>query len=66
MKSYPFPFLSLSFIVLQVCHKWYALVYEGSLWKTLDISPFYKTIPSDHLLKLGLAAGNFLKIANFR
>ncbi|SAM01828.1 hypothetical protein [Absidia glauca] len=52
--------------VTEVCHKWYALVYEGSLWKTLDISPFYKTIPSDHLLKLGLAAGNFLKIANFR
>ncbi|KAI8329310.1 hypothetical protein BC941DRAFT_443199 [Chlamydoabsidia padenii] len=52
--------------VTEVCHKWYTLVYEGSLWKTLDIAPFYKTIPSDQLLKLGLAAGKFLKIANFR
>ncbi|KAI8099049.1 uncharacterized protein BX664DRAFT_377174 [Halteromyces radiatus] len=52
--------------VTGVCQKWYTLVHEGSLWQTIDITPFYKTIPADQLLKLGIAAGNFLKIANFR
>ncbi|ORX44020.1 RNI-like protein [Hesseltinella vesiculosa] len=49
-----------------ICRKWYHLVYEGSLWQTIDSQPFYKTIPGDQLMKMGVAAGPFLKVANFR
>ncbi|KAI8333957.1 hypothetical protein BC941DRAFT_108617 [Chlamydoabsidia padenii] len=52
--------------VTGVCHKWYNLAYEGSLWQIIDTTPFYKSIPGGQLLKIGLAAGNFLKVANFR
>ncbi|KAI8369624.1 uncharacterized protein BYT42DRAFT_539090 [Radiomyces spectabilis] len=49
-----------------VCQKWKRLAFDGSLWTKIDTAPFYKTIPAEHLLRLGIAAGSFLKIANFR
>ncbi|KAG0756384.1 hypothetical protein G6F24_011188 [Rhizopus arrhizus] len=49
-----------------VCRKWNKLVFDGSLWSKINIIPFYKTIPTDYLLKLIKASSGFLKIANFR
>ncbi|GAA5799012.1 hypothetical protein HPULCUR_004421 [Helicostylum pulchrum] len=49
-----------------VCHKWDKLVYDGSLWTTLNVTPFYKTIPTEHILKLVKCSSHFLKTANFR
>ncbi|CAO3607508.1 unnamed protein product [Cunninghamella blakesleeana] len=50
----------------KVCKRWHYLVYEGSLWQTIDTTPFYDIIPADQILKLALASGTFLKVANFR
>ncbi|CAO3649623.1 unnamed protein product [Cunninghamella echinulata] len=52
--------------ITKVCKRWYYLVYEGSLWQTLDTTPFYDIIPAEQILKLALASGTFLKVANFR
>ncbi|KAG2203933.1 hypothetical protein INT47_007516 [Mucor saturninus] len=49
-----------------VCHKWNELVYEGSLWSTINVTPFYKTIPIESILKLIKCSSRFLKTANFR
>lgn len=49
-----------------VCHKWKDLVYDGSLWTTINVSPFYKTIPIEHILKIIKCSNRFLKTANFR
>ncbi|KAI8885152.1 RNI-like protein [Backusella circina FSU 941] len=49
-----------------VCRKWSQLAFDGSLWSTIDVAPFYKTIPTDYIIKLIKSAGRFLKTANFR
>ncbi|KAI8368427.1 hypothetical protein EDC96DRAFT_574280 [Choanephora cucurbitarum] len=49
-----------------VCRKWHQLVFDGSLWTTIDISPFYKSMPIELILKLIKSSGHFLRIANFR
>ncbi|CAO3657133.1 unnamed protein product [Mucor hiemalis] len=49
-----------------VCHKWKELVYDGSLWTTIDVSPFYKSIPIENILKIIKCSNRFLKTANFR
>lgn len=50
----------------QVCQKWMQLAFDGSLWTKIDVRPFYSSIPADQLLRLGVAAGKFLKVANLR
>ncbi|KAH8556919.1 hypothetical protein BGW37DRAFT_416514, partial [Umbelopsis sp. PMI_123] len=49
-----------------VCHDWKNLAFDGSLWSNIDVTPYYKNITTEQLLALGVAAGGFLKIANFR
>ncbi|KAI8576125.1 hypothetical protein K450DRAFT_258152 [Umbelopsis ramanniana AG] len=49
-----------------VCHDWKNLAFDGSLWNNIDVTPYYKNITTEQLLALGVAAGGFLKIANFR
>ncbi|KAI7874459.1 RNI-like protein [Lichtheimia hyalospora FSU 10163] len=50
----------------QVCQKWKRLAFDGTLWAKIDARPFYRVIPSEQLLDLGVAAGKFLREANFR
>lgn len=52
--------------IFQVCHDWKNLAFDGSLWNNIDVTPYYKNITTEQLLALGVAAGRFLKIANFR
>ncbi|CDH48303.1 f-box lrr-repeat protein 20 isoform 1 [Lichtheimia corymbifera JMRC:FSU:9682] len=40
--------------------------FDGTLWAKIDARPFYRVIPSEQLLHLGMAAGKFLREANFR
>ncbi|KAF7729417.1 hypothetical protein EC973_004396 [Apophysomyces ossiformis] len=49
-----------------VCRKWRRLAFDGSMWTKLDVTPFYKVIPAEEIVRLGVAAGTFLKVANFR
>ncbi|KAI9318459.1 hypothetical protein BX666DRAFT_1855826 [Dichotomocladium elegans] len=49
-----------------VCQKWKRLAFDGTLWACTDATPFYRTIPADQLLRLGVAAGKYLRVANFR
>ncbi|KAG0170874.1 hypothetical protein DFQ28_002168 [Apophysomyces sp. BC1034] len=49
-----------------VCRKWKRLAFDGSMWTKVDVTPFYKIIPAEQILRLGVAAGTFLKVANFR
>lgn len=42
------------------------MVYEGSLWTTINVTPFYKTIPIENIVKLIKCSSRFLKTANFR
>lgn len=39
---------------------------DGSLWKVIDTTKYYRTIKNNQLLGLGLAASGFLRYANFR
>ncbi|KAF9940798.1 hypothetical protein BGZ67_006815 [Mortierella alpina] len=39
---------------------------DGSLWKVIDTTRYYKTIHDDQLRSLGTAASAFLRSANFR
>ncbi|KAF9952910.1 hypothetical protein BGZ72_005839 [Mortierella alpina] len=39
---------------------------DGSLWKVIDTTRYYKTIHDDQLQSLGTAASAFLRYANFR
>lgn len=61
-------FLNLSFCLLstQVCRAWKMLAYDGTLWSNIDVTPFYRNISGEQLQALGIAAGGFLKVANFR
>lgn len=49
-----------------VCQKWKRLAFDGTLWTKIDTRPFYRIIPPEQLLHLGMAAGKFLREANFR
>ncbi|KAJ2959117.1 hypothetical protein NQZ79_g5402 [Umbelopsis isabellina] len=49
-----------------VCRAWKQLTLDGSLWSNIDVTPYYRNITTEQLLALGVAAGGFLKIANFR
>ncbi|KAL7313059.1 hypothetical protein PS15m_006849 [Mucor circinelloides] len=49
-----------------ICHKWYHLIYSGSLWTTINTDPFYKTITIEQIVRLLKASARFLKVANFR
>ncbi|RUS26638.1 hypothetical protein BC938DRAFT_470498 [Jimgerdemannia flammicorona] len=50
----------------RVCRSWKMLAYDGTLWSNIDVTPFYKNISGEQLLALGVAAGGFLTVANFR
>ncbi|ORZ03228.1 hypothetical protein BCR43DRAFT_520409 [Syncephalastrum racemosum] len=52
--------------VSAVCQRWQGLVYDGSLWTCIDASSFYRIIPADQLVRLGMAGGKFLRILNLR
>ncbi|KAI8596220.1 hypothetical protein EDD21DRAFT_312425, partial [Dissophora ornata] len=49
-----------------VCRSWRGIAMDGSLWKAIDTTRFYKTIKDDQLRTLGTAASGFLRYANFR
>ncbi|KAF9096957.1 hypothetical protein BGX23_010133 [Mortierella sp. AD031] len=52
--------------VSRVSRSWRSLAMDGSLWKVIDTSRFYKIIKDDQLRVLGTAASGFLRYANFR
>ncbi|KAF8930953.1 hypothetical protein BGZ58_007922 [Dissophora ornata] len=52
--------------VSRVCRSWRGIAMDGSLWKAIDTTRFYKTIKDDQLRTLGTAASGFLRYANFR
>lgn len=39
---------------------------DGSLWKVIDTTRYYKAIQDDQLLNLGVSASGFLRYVNFR
>ncbi|KAL1915680.1 uncharacterized protein VTP21DRAFT_6439 [Calcarisporiella thermophila] len=52
-----------------VSRSWYKLAFDGELWGTIDVCPFYKQlhrITGDQLAALSCVAGGFLREANFR
>ncbi|KAH7048012.1 hypothetical protein BKA57DRAFT_394232, partial [Linnemannia elongata] len=49
-----------------VSRSWRSIAMDGSLWKVIDTTRFYKIIKDDQLRVLGTAASNFLRYANFR
>ncbi|KAL7273818.1 hypothetical protein RUND412_003309 [Rhizina undulata] len=49
-----------------VCKEWHKLCFDGQLWKTLDATGFYSSIPVDQLSKLITSAGPFIRNLNIR
>ncbi|KAI7865009.1 hypothetical protein BDF14DRAFT_1829485 [Spinellus fusiger] len=45
---------------------WRQLCFDSSLWKCLDMTLFYKTIPLERLVQFGTMGGRFLKLINLR
>ncbi|KAG0224247.1 hypothetical protein BGW42_005227 [Actinomortierella wolfii] len=52
--------------VTRVSRSWRALALDGSLWRVIDTTRYYRTIEDQQLLGLGRAAAGFLRYANFR
>ncbi|KAG0311664.1 hypothetical protein BGZ97_011714 [Linnemannia gamsii] len=52
--------------VSRVSRSWRSIAMDGSLWKVIDTTRFYKIIKDDQLRVLGTAASGFLRYANFR
>ncbi|ORZ10384.1 hypothetical protein BCR41DRAFT_357918 [Lobosporangium transversale] len=52
--------------VSRVSRAWRGIAMDGSLWKTIDVTRYYKSIKDNQLRALGSAASNFLRCANFR
>lgn len=50
----------------KICRKWNTLVYDGSLWTSIDATPFHKSLPIEVIIKLIKSSSRFLKTANFR
>ncbi|KAI7878180.1 RNI-like protein [Lichtheimia hyalospora FSU 10163] len=49
-----------------VCQKWKRLALEGTLWTSIDTTEYYRLIPANQLIRLGIAGGKFLRKVNFR
>ncbi|KAF9977523.1 hypothetical protein BGZ73_005794 [Actinomortierella ambigua] len=45
---------------------WRSLALDGSLWRVIDTTRYYRTIEDRQLMGLGRAAAGFLRYANFR
>ncbi|GJJ75744.1 hypothetical protein EMPS_08102 [Entomortierella parvispora] len=52
--------------VSRVSRAWRGVAMDGSLWKVIDTTRYYKTIQDKQLRILGTAASGFLRYANFR
>ncbi|KAG0025642.1 hypothetical protein BGZ81_006995 [Podila clonocystis] len=52
--------------VSRVSRAWRNIALDGSLWKVIDTTRYYKTIQDDQLLNLGVSASGFLRYVNFR
>ncbi|KAG0333534.1 hypothetical protein BG000_009093 [Podila horticola] len=52
--------------VSRVSRAWRNIALDGSLWKAIDTTRYYKTIQDDQLLNLGVSASGFLRYVNFR
>ncbi|KAK9717029.1 hypothetical protein K7432_006481 [Basidiobolus ranarum] len=50
----------------KVCRSWNEIAFDGSLWDTINLIPYYKYITGDRLIDLACTAGDFLKNINFR
>ena len=49
-----------------VSQKWHKMCFDGQLWTNLDASEFYRSIPSESLVKIMTEAGPFVKDLNLR
>ncbi|KAG0305055.1 hypothetical protein BGZ98_004647 [Dissophora globulifera] len=49
-----------------VSRSWRGIAMDGSLWKVIDTTRYYRAIKDDQLRTLGTAASGFLRYANFR
>ncbi|KAF9112542.1 hypothetical protein BGX27_003221 [Mortierella sp. AM989] len=52
--------------VSRVNRSWRGLAMDGSLWKVIDTTRYYKSIQDSQLRILGTAASGFLRYMNFR
>ncbi|KAF9392916.1 hypothetical protein CPB97_007442 [Podila verticillata] len=52
--------------VSRVSRIWRNIAMDGSLWKVIDTTRYYKAIQDDQLLNLGVSASGFLRYVNFR
>ncbi|KAF9353144.1 hypothetical protein BGX26_009079 [Mortierella sp. AD094] len=68
IKIHVFRYLSTFQLVRisRVSRSWRGLAMDGSLWKVIDATRYYKTIQDGQLRILGTAASGFLRYANFR
>ncbi|KAF9995954.1 hypothetical protein BGZ79_010320 [Entomortierella chlamydospora] len=68
IKIHVFRYLSTFQLVRisRVSRSWRGLAMDGSLWKAIDVTRYYKTIQDNQLRILGTAASGFLRYANFR
>ncbi|KAG0008535.1 hypothetical protein BGZ80_003331, partial [Entomortierella chlamydospora] len=67
IKIHVFRYLSTFQLVRisRVSRSWRGLAMDGSLWKAIDVTRYYKTIQDNQLRILGTAASGFLRYANF-
>ncbi|KAF9438306.1 hypothetical protein BGZ76_008694 [Entomortierella beljakovae] len=68
IKIHVFRYLSTFQLIRisRVNRTWRNLAMDGSLWKSIDVTRYYKAIKDDQLHKLGTSASAFLRYANFR
>ncbi|KAI8802532.1 hypothetical protein BJ742DRAFT_832404 [Cladochytrium replicatum] len=56
--------ISTLFRIARVSKKWHSVVYDGSLWTSIDLQPFYNIISNAQINSILARAGTFLKSAN--
>lgn len=68
VKVYIFRYLTVFQLVRvsRVSRTWRRLAMDGSLWKVIDTTRYYRTIKDSQLLGLGQAGSGFLRCASFR
>jgi F-box/leucine-rich repeat protein 2/20 len=50
----------------RISKTWYAMCFDGQLWRNLDTSAYYRDIPGDALVNIISSAGPFVRDLNLR
>jgi F-box/leucine-rich repeat protein 2/20 len=49
-----------------VSKSWHSMCFDGQLWRSLDVSEYYRVIPADALVNIIASAGPFVRDLNLR